>query len=1124
MTEVRDQGPLPSSFTDPIASLRLALRGHYEIERQIGQGAFATVYLAQDLKHERKVAIKVLTADPTSDTGELRFIREIRLVARLQHPNILPLHDSGHVEAMLYYVMPYVEGETLRIRMARERQMALESACAIARETADALAHAHTKGIVHRDIKPENILLSGGHAIVADFGIARAIDVAGVKQLTMTGVGGPGTPAYMSPEQLLGDRPVDARSDIYSLGCVLYEMLAGKTPFPGKDGFVKRFTEPPPHISSLRRDAPPWLDSAVAKALSKDPADRYATATDFVTALCQPAISIRTPKREIPLKHALASPPLFDSDPLEAQEFAAAFPDSYPSPGMSAGAIPAVKPSFSPRKRLVGAVRAHPLGAGVATLALVAVVLVVGFASRAGYVPPVFGGGPPLDSTRFVVLASTASVAGSAEVTSQVGDSLYDAFMKWEGLPIVPETRVAQVIADGARAPTTEGAALSLARRVGAGKAVWIQSSGTPQTPRLRVHLYDVKSAESRDEFAVPPGARGETFYATSAQRLLGMRDRPRAAGGCDDRTRSFRAWSACNRGHIALSRWDIRGAEDGFREAVNADGSYAPGRLWLAQLIAWRTPAGRSQSYELVRGSNESGMLSPRDRLAATGLIAFFEQRFPSACAAYKELTRLDSLDFLGWYGLGECQSSDSAVVSSRSSPSSWAFRSSWHSAANAYMTALRFQPGVHEVLAASKLQALLPVSSTMVRWGASAAPERTRFGAIPTLESGDTVGFIPYPVEAFALVKRTASADAALRRNTRLLNEFTSTWAERFPLSSPAQEALADALEARAELGDGPPRASAALRAIDSAVALLLRTGAQDINASDVVRLRARKVRVHFKRGEFVAARILADSLLRMPATTGSEVELQWVAALTGRADLAARHWQRTLGTNTLTGGMVTPFVANLASRYFAYAALGICGPELSALGKELESALRDHVTSDIRNAVRADLADRSAFLATPCTNGKSDLSTPATNDKLRVAQQAFSRGEVRRASEFLAAAAASRRGWRPGDISADYVFQDAWLRTQVGDTAAAEASLDGALGALPTFGAATFRDLGGAASFGRAMTLRAEIAIKRGDASAARRWAVAVTDLWASADPPLRTVAAPVLRALATDTRSR
>ncbi|HEX6627548.1 MAG TPA: protein kinase [Gemmatimonadaceae bacterium] len=275
--------------TDSLLRLRQALKDRYDIQREIGQGAFAIVYLARDSRHERSVALKVLNADPTSDTGELRFIREIRVLAGLQHPNILPLHDSGHVEELLYYVMPYVGGETLRARMSRERQLAIDAVVSIAREVADALAYAHGQGIIHRDIKPENILLSAGHAIVADFGIARAIDLAGVRQLTRTGGGSPGTPAYMSPEQMLSEKEVDGRTDIYSLGCVIYEMLTGRPPFAGKDGFVRRFTEPAPLPSSSRKDTPAWLDGIIAKTVARDPAERFTTAADLVRALANRA-------------------------------------------------------------------------------------------------------------------------------------------------------------------------------------------------------------------------------------------------------------------------------------------------------------------------------------------------------------------------------------------------------------------------------------------------------------------------------------------------------------------------------------------------------------------------------------------------------------------------------------------------------------------------------------------------------------------------------------------------------------------------------------------------------------------------------------------------------------------
>src|ERR1700675_680486 len=274
-----------SPATDPIGPVRAALAGRYEIEREIGEGAFATVFLARDLRHERLVAIKVLNADPTSDDSELRFLSEIRLLAKLQHPNIVPLIDSGHSGATLYYVMPYVKGESLRERIRRERQLPLDAAIAIAREAADALAYAHEQGIIHRDIKPENILLSAGHPMIADFGVARAIDLAGVRQLTRTGIASPGTPAYMSPEQLMADKELDGRSDTYSLGCVLFEMLTGKPPFAGKEGFVKRFTEDPPSPSSIRKGLPPWVDGIVTTALAKDPGDRYQTAQELATSL-----------------------------------------------------------------------------------------------------------------------------------------------------------------------------------------------------------------------------------------------------------------------------------------------------------------------------------------------------------------------------------------------------------------------------------------------------------------------------------------------------------------------------------------------------------------------------------------------------------------------------------------------------------------------------------------------------------------------------------------------------------------------------------------------------------------------------------------------------------------------
>jgi len=269
-----------------LEQLTADLAGRYTIERQLGAGGMATVYLAHDVRHDRRVALKVLLPDLAAAVGTERFLREIRTAARLSHPHILPLYDSGEAGGTLFYVMPLAEGESLRERLAREVQLPLEDALQSVREVAEALAYAHAQGIVHRDIKPENILLLGGHAVVADFGIATVLGATGSGRLTGTGIA-VGTPTYMSPEQAAGER-VDGRSDVYSLGCVLYELLAGTPPFtgPSVQAVVARHqADPVPRLRTVRATVPVALESVVLKALAKVPADRFATAWEFARAL-----------------------------------------------------------------------------------------------------------------------------------------------------------------------------------------------------------------------------------------------------------------------------------------------------------------------------------------------------------------------------------------------------------------------------------------------------------------------------------------------------------------------------------------------------------------------------------------------------------------------------------------------------------------------------------------------------------------------------------------------------------------------------------------------------------------------------------------------------------------------
>ncbi|NIN71146.1 MAG: protein kinase [Gemmatimonadetes bacterium] len=282
-------------MTDQLDHLKTALADRYTIEREIGSGGMATVYLAEDLKHRRKVAVKVLRPELAATLGADRFVREIEIAAQLSHPHILPLYDSGEAAGVLYYVMPYVEGESLRERLDREGRLGVDEVIRLADEIAAALSYAHERGIVHRDVKPENVMLTGGRAVVADFGIARALRVAGGERLTGTGLA-VGTPAYMSPEQAMGQADVDARSDVYALGCVVYEMVSGRAPFEGDTPqalLAKHAVEAVPSLRTSDPQVPLFLERAVERALAKSPDERFQAASEFAGALTAETVVAR---------------------------------------------------------------------------------------------------------------------------------------------------------------------------------------------------------------------------------------------------------------------------------------------------------------------------------------------------------------------------------------------------------------------------------------------------------------------------------------------------------------------------------------------------------------------------------------------------------------------------------------------------------------------------------------------------------------------------------------------------------------------------------------------------------------------------------------------------------------
>jgi tRNA A-37 threonylcarbamoyl transferase component Bud32 len=1090
---------------DPIAPLREAVRGHYDIIREVGQGAFATVYLAQDLKHERKVALKVLHADPTSETGELRFIREIRLLARLQHPNILPLHDSGHVEALLYYVMPYVAGETLRHRINRERHIDIAAACSITREVADALAYAHGQGVIHRDIKPENILLSAGHPILADFGIARAIDLAGVRQLTQTGMGSPGTPAYMSPEQLMGDRELDGRSDTYSLGCVLYEMLTGRPPFSGKEGFVRRFTEAPPRVSLERRDAPAVLDTVIATALARNPNERYQSAQEFANALASPARATSDPRAsqsEVRPVDGYTLPP-----DLDATQFRA------PINVQTAIAEEARAQSRATVwGRLRERLRANPT---LLASAAVAIVLIGGFLASnapAALRNAVFR--PQLDTARvaLVPFAGSAPIAAREHVTS----AIYAALSEWRGLSLASDQDVADaLLTEGA--PASTRAAAGLARRVGAGRFVWGQVDAADSS-QARVQLYDVGTGALLRSIRFPiSGDPGAT--AQLVRELLKPANRPADADGGDGRTNSFTAWTKYANAHIALRSGAVDSAEKNFFDATTADPDFGPAWVWLAQVRAWKSTSNpQDWRDEVIRGLHANHGLAERDRLLAQALSSLADKRYPEACATYSRLATADSLDFAALFGMGQCRAADSLVVPSRSSPSGWAFRSRYSDAATAFVRAVRANPSAHAIVSFDQLQQLLPIASTRTRRGVNASGEE--FAAFPALVH-DSVLFIPYTLAEFGRLSARQTAlqqSAALSRNLDALLQFAAEWTRDAPQSASAFQALGDVLEARGEITRRASTGMSAIQAIDRARQLATIPREKFLAATSAAWLL-------FKQGDFPYARALADSILATPRDGGArEAEtIIGLAALTGKLGKTAELAREAPPYASTAFNLPIP-VMDAAAPFFAFAALGVCGDTTERLERRLDEQIAHSVSEEQQPQVRVAVKARPLSMLASCTNGKASLRIPATGASRLVAmQQALAKGDSTLLRSMLGAVAADTRTQRPGDISLDFAYQYAWIRAASGDTAGAAAQLDRTLGALPSIGAAAIREPASAAAVGRAMLLRAELAANRGEASERVRWARAGADLWATADPPLQKDVAR-MRSLIAQKRSR
>jgi hypothetical protein len=540
--------------------------------------------------------------------------------------------------------------------------------------------------------------------------------------------------------------------------------------------------------------------------------------------------------------------------------------------------------------------------------------------------------------------------------------------------------------------------------------------------------------------------------------------------------------------------------AERDLSRAASADPKMAAAQLRLAQTLELERRVD-SDPFRLAaaRLAPVVGTLKGRDSLMAEAMIALAGRAYPRACDTFSRLRTADSLDAFAWYGLGDCMALDSAVVPDPASPSKLRFRSSWHSAARAYMRAATIDPGAHRAMSFTMLARLLPSSPLEVRVGRPVDSTRMAYAAYPSL-SGDTVLFIPYTLTEFASAAPRvvpASQPEALARNRDELVRFGRAWTAAEPQNADAHEALAAGLEARGEISN-----------TDGAGAAIARARSLSKTATQQLRLAAIEARLRLKRGEFDRARSLADSLLgaaKVAALTPIEAErLAGLAAMTGRVTLGGQLRARAIGGSNADAGIAPP-LTELSSRLFVRAAAGVCDDTLKVLRQEIDRALDSYSQPARRSEMRQAVLMRSMSLGYACVGAKGLEGLRPTMPVER-AQFAHGRGDRRAVLGILDSAQFVRRVNRPGDVALDFTVQEAWLRSAAGDTAGAVRQLDLVLNALPTLGPWSVREEAQAAAIPRALLLRAELADRSHDAVQRRRRATEALALLQHADASL------------------
>jgi tetratricopeptide (TPR) repeat protein len=720
-----------------------------------------------------------------------------------------------------------------------------------------------------------------------------------------------------------------------------------------------------------------------------------------------------------------------------------------------------------------------------------------------------------------VVLPFTSSGAGvdTAAITAR----LTEALGEWDGVQVTDERATNDALVERGRRPLTLSDAVSIASHLGAGRLVWGDAARDGDSVIVRAKIYGPGKGTllRAATIAFPANARPPQgqFRSLANWLLRGRNESPWTSGTVRQR-QSLPAWLAYDHGKAAALQWDIATARRRFQDALGLDPDFAQAQLWLARTMIWGGEAPDAWRAAAKRAVELRNQLTDRDALAAEAQVAIADGRFPDACERYGRIVALDTTDFAGWFGLGECRLRDSVVVADGRSPSGYRFRSSWQRAMESYLHLIKDMPPPHAEFVYSRLSLVLHTQANELRVGRSPSGRGEAFGAYPARDA-DTLAFVPYPNSRLSKSVMPHSLLDAVQYNRTTLRDLYQKWASESPRSLDARVAFAALLETTGELTSPAQGEESAVSEIQAARAL-------PSDSAEQLQLVQTELRLLAKRGDWRGAAMLADSIFRAiqhPAGMTAQA-LVGAAALTGRLRMTSEIFLTNAAgfEVAMANGQpldIAPDLRRDLATLRAYAALGACADSMRTFPARVDRLLESYFESTRFKQAHDMLLRRPLSLATPCLGAEPLLGVSDGGDRLVIMQQAYARGDTRAVRAYFDSLRVARAGGRPGDVAIDYTFLEAWLLTQIGDSAAATRQLDRTLDALPTLGTYLLSQPTQAAGLVRAMILRAELANAAGDRAHGRQWANAVATIWRNADPELQPFVKR-MRSIAADTQ--